>query len=159
MPTPDEWRARAQSWITAGTEWPAEVTSADKAYAWMRDHAYYIPRQYVRDVWRESVYHKGYVPLINRLSDEQLIPRRWQQTGYQEIPTNYRYIVRIEGTVRETGEPMSRTIAIDTDDAMSLGEIRDDAEQAAEIYEFEMIGIGERIYIEATYHRRGATWG
>lgn len=156
MPTPDEWRARAQAWITAGTEWPTEVTSADKAYKWMREHEYYIPRQYVRDVWREAVYHKGYIPIINRLSDESLVPRRWLATGYQKIPTNYRYVLKIEGTERETGEPMERTIAIDVDDAISLGTARSEAEAKADEYGFQLVGIPWGITVEAVYHRKGA---
>lgn len=158
MPTPDEWRAKAQAWITAGTKWPAEVTSADKAYVWMGEHEYYVPRQYVRDVWREAVYHKGYVPIINRLSDESLIPRRWIATGYQKIPTNYRYILKIEGMERETGEPMERTIAIDVDDAITLGEARTETETYAEIYGFEMIDIEWGVSIESVYHKRGRPW-
>lgn len=124
----------------------------------MRENQYYVPRQYVRDVWRETVAGLGYTPLINRLTSESLIPRRLYQTGYSKIPTNFRYIYQVEGIYEETGEIGLRTVAIDSDDPMTMGEMEDIAFDMADRYGFETIIPEFGVSLLHAYHTTKRPW-
>lgn len=124
----------------------------------MRENEYYVPRQYVRDVWRETVAALEYTPLINRLTSESLIPRRLYQTGYSKIPTNFRYIYVLRGIYEETGEFGTRTVAIDSDDPLTLGEMEDICFEDGTLYGFETLIPEFGVELLHAYHTTKRPW-
>ena len=158
MPTGDEWRARAQAWIPAAIGGDVGVTSADAAYVWLRDNDYYVPREYVRDVWREEIRGEQFIDPINRFDDERTIPRTWYKSGYQKIPTSNRYILEIRGHLEGEFEEVTRSIAIDSDEQLTVGELKEIALQYADYYHFSLAGEDFDVAFTSVYHKTGARW-
>jgi len=156
--TEDEWRARAEAWVPGIARQVDTVTSADKAYLWMRNNNYYVPRKYVRDVWREVKEQENNLPIINRMDDNQLIPRSMHRNTWSNIRRNNRYVVEIRGQYTDTGEEAIRTIAIDSDKQLSIGEIYGQASEFARNYGVALAAEGFRMNIAHALHRYGKGW-
>jgi len=156
--TAREWMARAEAWVPAIMRRVEEATSADKAYEWMREHEQYIPRRFVREVWRREKEASQYIPTINQMPDEQLIPQHMHRTTESKMRRNVRYIVEISGRDVETGIPGTRRAAIDTDYPLTVGEVLDDAMSFADIYGFALAGPDFGVSIAHAFHASGRGW-
>jgi len=158
MPTPDEWRAKAEAWVpTIGLREPT-ITSADKAYAWMREHEMYVPRAYVRDVWRETKRGDTYIDMVNRLTPDMTIPRTWHKEGYSKIKGNYLIVGELTGRDLFTGEEVTHTVGLVYEEAPTVGEIQEEMERFAMDYIMDVTDVTYSQRITSVYHRRGRPW-
>lgn len=152
------WTGLAEQWLPRVIEERADVRSADAAYSALREMGMPIPRQYVREAWREQVIAQNYLPLINRMADEEIIPRRWFQSTEQRFTTPFAYKVRIRGTELETGQPLEKTVTIGSDIRYMVGEIREFGDYWAATYDFDMFISPPTVEITGVLHRAGARW-
>jgi uncharacterized protein YbdZ (MbtH family) len=53
------------------------VTSADKAYHWLREQGLDVTRDIVRDVWREVGLREQWETVINTWGNDKPIPKQW----------------------------------------------------------------------------------
>ena len=150
----EEWRARAEAWLPGVIAREPEITSADKAYYYMREHGLYVPRSYVREVWRELVRAETYRPLFDRLPEGEYIPERFYRETSFRTKAKYTHVVKIEGYNRNTGEPITRYAAVISDDRLTVGEILDDAFDYANEYQFSLAPGTIHVGIEAAIVRR-----
>ena len=114
---------RAEQWLPGVREQVPEVTSADSAFAWMRDHDMYVPRADVRDMWRALETDEGYVAIANRLPYEELVPRAWMSETQFEYGHRYNYIVKLSGQDSITEEYREELVTIVSDESLSVGEV------------------------------------
>jgi len=152
MPTQEEWRNQAQQWVPAFmAEYPT-ITAADTLYVVMRNTAYYVPRRYVRDEWRTRKAETDYMDIVNRLGDDDLIPERWMRGTDLDYKENYIYKLTITGIDASSKQPIERTITIESDKNMEIGDILDRAWGLANFYGADMIDTIPNIeFIEAMY--------
>jgi len=114
---------QAEQWLPAVRSDVPEVTSADTAYAWMRDHDMYVPRADVRDIWRALKTDSGYISIANRLSYDDLVPRTWMSDTTFEYGSKYNYIVRLTGQDAITGESREEMVTVTSEENLSVGEV------------------------------------
>jgi len=127
----EEMRARAEQWVPAAYARAEGVTSADKAYQWMRTHDMYVPRQYVREAWAQSVRNQSTMDVANRLPWNELVPSKWMEETSFEYGRKYNYIVETEGFDPAQGETRKQTVTIVSDESLTMGEVFARAADAA----------------------------
>jgi len=132
----ENYRAAAEQWLPSVVSRAPEITSADKAYAWMRDNDLYVPRAYVREQWGTIIRGAEKIDIINRLSDADLIPRAWMQDTSFEYGKRYNYIIKMTGTDIETGQIREEYMTVISDENLTIGEIQGQAVNAAASYGF-----------------------
>lgn len=135
-----------------------EVTSADKAYAYLQERDVDIPRRVVRDVWKETGEAISWRPLIDRLPPHYLIPKRWTVEVKTGLEGPYIAKVRIRGVVKDTVLPYERFPTISFDHQPTTEEINEAAMTTAERYEFDQVLYAPSIANLGTYHVEGAEW-
>lgn len=152
------YQAIAEQWI--GRIWREipGITSADKAYAWMRDHELYAPRRYVRAAWREMIGMYGNIPYIQSLPSHYKIPRRMYAETAQAYKEKYVYRVQIRGRHIETGEEMTKWVTITDDHALTVGALGESGFGFAWVYDFETELITPEISIVGAMHPIGQEW-
>jgi len=129
-----EQLARAEQWLPAVLARVPEVTSADKAYAWMRDNDLYVPRAYVRDRWAEIIRGQEYITIINRLDADDLVPRRWMEDTSFEYGSKYIYTMKLTGLDIASGESRSEFMNVVSNENLTVEEIQGQAVNAALSY-------------------------
>lgn len=139
-PYAQEQYARAELWIPSILAREPGITSADSAYQYLRDNGQYVPRQWVREAWSETIRGAGYTDLINRLGERDVVPAGWM-TGTEWNYTNqYNYIVKLTGSDSVTGVPIEQRVTISSNDLLSVGEVIGDAVNSAFQYGIEISG-------------------
>ena len=154
-PLYEEYRARIEEWVAKGV---SMATSADKLYALLRDTDLYAPRAIVREVWAEEVRSQGYMPLINRLDDEALIPRAWMKTTYANYDEAYALKVLITGVDAITGESKEHYITLESKTQLTAGEIRQQAADYLYHYHFKLEPGLSTISFASVLHKQGEGW-
>jgi len=134
-----EQLARAEQWLPAVLARVPEVTSADKAYAWMRANDLYVPRSYVREKWGEIIRGQEYLSIVNRLSENDMVPRRWMEESVFEFGSQYNYVMKITGVDIASGELREEFMTVASNDNLTVEEIQGQAVNAASRYGFATI--------------------
>jgi len=156
--TQEEWTSLAEFVVPQFMTEHPEITAADSLYSYMREEGYYVPRNFVRDAWREEKQVEGYRGLYNRLSEESLIPRQWHQESDYEWERNTAYVVRIRGVDVSGEEELDRYVTLTADRQLSIEEIETEAGSHAALYGYEVIQGFPSISIERAIHKRGSQW-
>lgn len=152
------WEKMAEQWVpTAITERP-DITSADALYAYMRESGAYVPRSFVREQWGTIKTEQGYAPIINRLEDDQIIPRNWYKDTSFEYQESYVWKIEVTGHIAETGEPSKRIVTIESAENLTIGEVLDNAFDWINLYGFEMLEETPQTEIVEFIHVPGTPW-
>jgi hypothetical protein len=151
----EEYRRRIEEWVETGTAW---YPSADELYAALRGTPYEAPRRIIREEWREHIASQGYVPLINRMSDEDYIPRRWLGTTYADYLDNYAIKVKISGPDSLTGAIKEHFITLEYTEGYQVGVFRQDASDYVYLYGFELSPGACTVEIARVLHKRGRAY-
>jgi len=154
-PTDDKYRALVQNWIEAGQE---VVTSADALYELLRYTDFYAPRSIVREVWGETVAAKSYIPLINRLPEEQNIPRSMTQSTTWDYSEPYAVKVKVTGIMGEEGEIPEHYVTLLYAAAPTRGQIGEDYAGMLEWSNIKYVPESLQYNISAVYHKKGSPW-
>ena len=96
-----EWDIRY--WVHKAME---VVTSADRAYAWLREQGFEWTRAEVRATWREVGMKEYWSTVIETWGTDRKIPRYWEMPGSEKQRAEYQYLVSYrfydpEGKVQE----------------------------------------------------------
>jgi len=146
--------ARAEQWLPAVYAQVPEVTSADKAYAWMRANDLYVPRAYVRETWSAIIRGQDYVSIANRLPDEALVPRDWMQESIFHYEHQYIYIVKTEGKDSYTGLRRTDYVTVESDESLTIGEIQ--ATAAGQAFDYGTMIFADDFVVELDTIKRSA---
>ena len=122
-----EQLARAEQWLPSVYAQVPEVTSADKAYQWLRANDMYVPRAYVRETWGNIIRGQDLVSIANRLPDEAVVPRDWMQPSVFHYDSKYVYIVKTEGTDVNSGLRRTDYVTVESDENLTIAEIQSQA--------------------------------
>lgn len=152
MPTPQEWRQRAEQWVPAFMAEHPDITNADVLFDQMRESDMYTPRFYVREEWGFRKAQSDYMDIVAMMGDEQRIPAGWKR----QTAMNYRepliWKVRLQGTLAETGQTVDRNITVEGDENLQIGPILDVAWGYAAMYGLNLYDAPPTItIIEALY--------
>lgn len=150
-----EYRARVEAWVDAGTN---AFSSADKLYAYLRNTEFSAPRSVVRDVWRETIAAKEYIPLINRLDPDSLIPRSWVKTTDYNYSEPYAVKVKVTGELGLGPGVNEHYVTLLYGSMPTRGQIGEDYAGALEASNLSYSPSSLSFKIERVTHRRGASW-
>ena len=153
-----EMYARAEVWVPSILAREPGVTSADKAYAYLRDAGYAVPRSAVREVWREAIRGQDYIAIANRLESEDRVPESWMTPTEWDYSHRYNYVVEISGTNDITGLPETRHVTVTSDTLITIGEAEGDAANAAFNYGLNIVGGDFAMSLSSVRVARGRTW-
>jgi hypothetical protein len=153
--TDAEQRRRVESWIISGQ---ATITAADTMYELLRGTEWEASRRIVREVWAEVKTGLGYIPLINRLPEEEYIPRSWIRQTDAELRENYLVKYRVSGIDAITHEFKWQYVSLEYDRLPSKGEIGEDSSQFIYRYLFSMEPGLTDITLLDVAHKRGLSW-
>lgn len=154
-PYQQEQRARAEQWLPSVMARAEGVTSADKAFAWMREHDIYVPRATVREVWREVIRGAEHIDIVNRLPWVDRVPRDWmEQTGFQYGHT-YNYMVRVGEMRDKDGVLQDVYVTVTSEENLTIGEVLADATDAAFNYGINTVDPGYAPTIDVIKYRPG----
>lgn len=117
-----------QQWLEGMRREVPEVTSADKAYAWGREHELIAPRWAWRDQWEIEGRRRRYQPVYQRFEEDERIPRDWMESTEFRYGTPYAYIVKTGEVVDEEGITRPAHVTVTSDVNLSIREILEDAE-------------------------------
>jgi hypothetical protein len=154
-PLETEYRRRVESWVEHGI---GIVTSADALYALLHDTPFEAPRRVVREVWADTVVAQSYVPLINRLGEEDLIPRGWVKKTDYKFDNPFIVKVGITGLDPETGLIKTKFATLTYDNMPTLGLIGEDS---AALVEGDSPKLTTEFYlleVMSVSHMRGKPW-
>ena len=150
-----EYRARVEGWVAAGT---GVFTSADKLYAFLRDTEFSAPRRIVRDVWRETIVADSYVPLINRLDPDSLIPRSWVKPTDWNYTEPYAVKVKVTGQMGPGEELSDHFVTLLYSDMPTTGQVGEDYGGALEWSNINYVPGTLSYHIEQVAHQRYQPW-
>jgi len=129
-----EHLARAEQWLPAVMARVPEVTSADKAYTWMRENDLYVPRAYVREKWGEIIRGQETISIVNRLSENDRVPRRWMEESAFEFGSQYNYVMKLSGVDIASGALKEDFMTVSSHENLTVEEIQGQAVNAALAY-------------------------
>jgi hypothetical protein len=158
MPQPwldSEYRARVEAWVDKGT---GTFTNADTLHKALVGTEFSAPRRIVRDVWRETVVAKEYIPLINRLDPESLIPRAWVQPTAYNYSEPYAVKVKITGQIEDSTGVTEHFATLLYDHMPTRGEIGEDYAGTLEMSNLSYTPSSLAFSITKISHRQGAVW-
>ena len=154
----DHYIAQADNWMPMIWGAVPEIRDIDRVWETTRDTPFYVPREAFRIAARETRDHVYAMELVNRLPENDLIPRSWFKTGYQRMRSDYMYVISWKGTHLETGDPFEASTVVWSNESLTIDEIYQDAgEQAAtgtpplELFDLE-------VTISTAYHKARAPW-
>jgi len=158
MPTSAEWHARAEVWVPAIIRGHPDVVNIDTLWEFTRETEAYVPRQYFREVARELTEIETYTPIINRMGDEELIPRRFYQTTTSQRRSAYTWVVEYTGIDPEIGLGVTDRFTLSSSKSLTLGEIRDESESMIVEDPSKAFMLDFTIEIVSSMHRQGTAW-
>lgn len=135
-----------------------EIVNIDTLWGLTRDTEAYTPREHFRVVAREYKEASAYLPIIDRMGDEEIIPRRFYQPTTSKRRMPYTWVMKVRGTDPEIGIGVEQTFAVQSTESMTLGEIRDEAERMIVEEDSPTYLLDFIIEMEATMHRVGTAW-
>lgn len=153
-----EHLARIDNWMPMIAGAHPEITSIDALWQTIRETPFYVPREAFRIAAREWQDHEVVMDLVNRLPENSQIPRMWHKTGYQHMSENYLYTVTYTGYDTETGKEKERSVAVYSDESLTLDEILEDSDAAIATgrYNFEIEGLSSKF--TSAYHKTRSAW-
>lgn len=155
---PETWQRIAEWTVPAFMEEHPEITAADEMYEYLRDEGFYVPRKWVREAWSREKTGEQYRPLLDRLDEEQLIPREWHEESEFQWEHNFAYVVKVEGQSATEDEIIERWVTVESDDPLTSDIIQTEAVSYASRYGFEVIQGIPSTTVERAAHKAGAPW-
>ena len=153
-----EQLARAENWMPMIGGASPDVTSIDTLWATTRETPFYVPREAFRISAREWQDHEVVLDLINRLPENSLIPRMWYKPGFQHLREDYLYVVTYTGYDTETGQTKDESVAVYSDQSLTLNEVYEDSDRAIATGRYNLEIEGLSVKISSTYHKVRAPW-
>ncbi len=152
MPTSQEWRQKAEQWVPAFMAAHPTITNADVLFAEMRKSDMYVPRTYVREEWRFRKAQADYMDIVERMDDDQIIPRGWMKPTAQGYSDRYVWKATLTGRLAETGQAVERNVTIESAKNEKVGTVLDVAWGYAAQYGLDLFEAPPTItIIEAMY--------
>jgi len=150
--------AKADNWMPMIVGASPQMRDIDALWDTTRGTPFEVPREAFRIALRADQDAEVMLDLVNRLPAEDLIPRRWAQPGYQKMSGNYLYVVTYSGYDTETHKIDDRSLGFVRDQALTLQEIQDTADDlfGKGTYGLEIEGLESEI--TSVYHKVGAEW-
>jgi hypothetical protein len=97
-------------------EWVREtmkiVTSADKAYDYLRQTGRYTPRRIVREVWREVGEKEHWSAVLETWGVERKPPRYWFSTGPKGLEEPYMHVIEVKAMDLRTKEIDTKLVGV-----------------------------------------------
>jgi len=151
-----EYKARAWQWIGGLFE---QVTSADAAYAVLRETPYYAPRRVVREAWREYKEVSGFEDIIGTLPGESFISRdKMADLEWEGMRSPYIFRFEYKGYDEETGTWGWKQAAFNADYNENLDTLQDMANEALMGYDPNTIDWIVPVVFHYPIHKAGAAW-
>lgn len=110
------------------------VTSADKAYAWLREQGYDVRRADVRGAWKdynEKTYYEG---PISQWDPNRKIPKAWIVQRETVEASGYMHMFKIKGIDPVTGEEKTQVWSIVTEEVKPFSELEPEMARDVEQY-------------------------
>jgi hypothetical protein len=123
-----EWDIRY--WVHRAME---EVTSADRAYRWLREQGFEWTRAEVREAWREVGMKEYWSTVIETWGTDRYVPRAWQMEGSSKQRAEYQYLVEYQ-YYDEEGNLQTRYISTLSDKPLTFSEVFAEVSDTAEEY-------------------------
>jgi len=153
-----EMIARAENWMPMIGGASPDITSIDKLWQTTRETPFYVPREAFRIAAREWQNEKVVLDLVNRLPEDNLVPRMWFKDGYQHMAENYRYVITYTGYNTETGQLYDQSLVVDSAQSLTLSEILEAADERMWTGAYPMEVEGQEREISGTYHKHRGEW-
>ena len=150
--------ARAEAWMPMIAGAHPEITDIDDLWGTTRDTPFHVSREAFRYAATEFQDHEKVLDLVNRLPENDLVPRMWFKKGYQHLARNYMYVVTYTGYNIESGELYKQPIPVYSDESLSIQEVLDAADERMDEGEYPMAYEGRSSWITTAYHREGGEW-
>ena len=111
------------------------VTSADKAYRWLKEQGAYAPRSEVRTVWKTVGEKEHWATVLETWGVERKPPRYWTVETGANLKEDYLYLFKVEVYDVETREYREEYWSRYVDKLMSYADMWDDMSDVVEEYE------------------------
>jgi hypothetical protein len=155
MPTREEYTRKVEGWVEHGI---GVGTSADDLYQTLRGTEFYAPRSIVRQVWNETVRGISYLPIINKLGEDEGIPRSWVHSTSWQYEQPFAAVVKITGKDPFTQIESSDFVTVLYDNMPTTGQIYSDASDLAQAEETYPLKEKQTFEIQRISHVFGARW-
>lgn len=155
MPTREEYQRKVEGWVSGGV---GVGTSADDLYRTLRGTEFYAPRSVVRQVWNETVRGISYVPLINKLGEDEGVPRSWVKSTSWQYDQPFAAVVKITGLDLVTQQTESHFVTVLYGNMPTTGQIYSDASDLAQAEETYPLLEQQDFSIQSISHVFGARW-
>lgn len=155
MPTREEYQRKVEGWVSGGV---GVGTSADDLYQTLRGTEFYAPRSVVRQVWNETVRGISYVPLINRLGEDEGVPRSWVHSTSWQYEQPFAATVKIVGIDTYTQEERTSFYTLLYDNMPTTRQILEDADSVALSEVSGPLRDKQTFTIQRLSHVFGARW-
>lgn len=110
------------------------VTSADKAYAYLREQGYEWTRAYVREAWRETGKADYWKTVIETYGTDRPAPRAWTIERETKEAGGFMHTVEILTQDWETGELKTRYMSVVGDKIISYDDVVESLEADIDAY-------------------------
>ena len=110
------------------------VTSADKAYALLRERGYDVRRADVRDTWRAVGQKEYWSTVIETWGIDRKVPKAWETEHNLLRRAQYEYTFSVTMRDRETGAEREQIVGVLSDERMSFASAWTEAEDIIERY-------------------------
>jgi len=150
--------AKADNWFPMIAGAHPEIVNIDSLWSTTRDTPFYVSRESFRIAARGYLDQETAMETVNTRPEDEGLSRRYYQTGYQRMRSNYLYVVSWSGTNSETGEPLEQSAAVWSNDPLTTGEVYADAENsiANQTYPFELFDLS--VSVSKMYHKSASPW-
>jgi len=115
------------------------VTSADKAFAYLRETGRYVPRETVREVWRTVGEKEAWTTVLETWGHFRTPPKWWTVEVPSQYAEGYQLRMEVVGVDVETGERETHIFSRMYDEPVSFEEFYADMEDILKEYE-ELLG-------------------
>jgi len=151
-----EYKARVWQWIPSLFE---TVTSADTAYAILRETPYYAPRRVVREAWREYKSVHEFEDIIGALPGDAFIPReKMVDLEWEGMKSPYIFRFEYRGYDADLGEWVWKQAAFNADYNADIDTLRDMANETLFGYDPKQIDWDVPVVFHHGIHKKGAAW-
>lgn len=121
------------------------VTSADKAYHYLREQGYEWTRAFVREAWRETGQADYWRTVLETYGTERTVPKAWTVTRETVEAKGFMHTVEIQTQRWEDGRLETRYMSVVSDRLMSydnvISELEADIDAYGEVFGFSVISV------------------
>ena len=154
----DHYIAAVDNWMPMIAGAHPEIVNIDKLWETTRDTPFYVPREAFRIAAREWKDHEKVIDLVNRLPEDNIVPRVWFKPGYQKMKENFLYTVTYTGKDTKTGKTKDSSIAVFSSESLTVEEVLADADKGMASGRYGMEIEGMTSTISTAYHKARAPW-